>query len=96
MNQHRKEQSETEGNRLQPLNLLRVIKVIIVIRWLTKTELLELLEIAKHAARLAAAVHRRAMNSARLKFDTKSSTCDLVTEIDREAEKQLQALDSTR
>ena len=43
-----------------------------------KTKLLELLEIAKHAASLAAAVHRRAMDSDGFKFDTKSSTCDLV------------------
>ena len=56
---------------------------------LTKTELLELLDLAKNAAGLAAAVHRRAMNSGNLKFDTKSSTCDLVTEIDRDAERVL-------
>jgi myo-inositol-1(or 4)-monophosphatase len=56
---------------------------------LIKTELLELLEIAKHAARLAAAVHRRAINSRGFKFDTKSSTSDLVTEVDREAERVL-------
>ena len=54
-----------------------------------KTDLFELLEIAKHAAGLAAAVHRRAMDSGNLKFDTKSSTYDLVTEIDREAERVL-------
>ena len=35
-----------------------------------KTDLSELLEIAKHAAPSAAAVHMRAMDSARLKFDT--------------------------
>lgn len=52
-------------------------------------ELFELLEIAKHAAGLAAAIHRRAMFSGSAKFDTKSSTCDLVTEIDREAERVL-------
>lgn len=51
-----------------------------------RTELLELLEIAKNAASQAAAVHRRAMESGSLKLDTKSSTSDLVTEIDREAE----------
>ena len=54
-----------------------------------KTELLELLEIAKHAADLAAAVHHRAMNSGSFKFDTKSSTSDLVTEVDRDAERVL-------
>ena len=51
-----------------------------------RTELFELLEIAKHAASLAAAVHRRAIDSGGVKFDTKSSTCDLVTEVDRESE----------
>ena len=56
---------------------------------LARTDLLELLEIAKHAAFLAAAVHRRAMDSGGLEFDTKSSTCDLVTEIDRESERVL-------
>ena len=56
---------------------------------LTKSELLELLEIAKNAASQAAAVHRTAMNSGSLKFDTKSSTSDLVTDIDREAERVL-------
>ena len=48
---------------------------------LMKTDLFELLEIAKHAAGLAAAVHRRAMDSDKLKFDTKSSTCDLVNDL---------------
>ena len=56
---------------------------------LSKAELLELLEVAKHAAGLAAAVHGRAMHSGKLKFDTKSSNCDLVTEIDPEAERVL-------
>jgi myo-inositol-1(or 4)-monophosphatase len=54
-----------------------------------KTELLELLEVAKNAARLAAAVHRRAIDSGSVKFDTKSSATDLVTEVDREAERVL-------
>lgn len=52
-------------------------------------ELSALLEIAKYAASLAAAVHRRAMEAGELKIDTKSSTSDLVTEIDREAEREL-------
>lgn len=56
-----------------------------------KDELSELLEIAKHAASLAAAVHRRALDANNLKVDTKSSTSDLVTEIDREAERVLVA-----
>jgi len=56
---------------------------------LTKKELFELLEIAKHAASLAAAVHRHAMDAGNLKVDTKTSTCDLVTEIDRAAEREL-------
>jgi myo-inositol-1(or 4)-monophosphatase len=54
-----------------------------------KPEILELLEIAKHAAGLAAAVHRRALNADKIKVDMKSSTFDLVTEIDREAEREL-------
>lgn len=52
-------------------------------------EVLELLEIAKRAASSAAAVHHRAMNAARVKIDTKSSSFDLVTETDREAEREL-------
>ena len=54
-----------------------------------KTKLFELLEVAKNAARLAAAVHRRALDSGNVKFDTKSSASDLVTEIDRESERVL-------
>lgn len=49
----------------------------------------ELFEIAKRVASLAAAVHRRAMEEGRFNVDTKRSTCDLVTEIDREAEREL-------
>lgn len=56
---------------------------------LMKEELSELLELAKYAASLAAAVHRRAMEAARFKVDTKSSTSDLVTEVDRETEREL-------
>lgn len=51
-------------------------------------DLLELLEIAKRAASLAAAVHRRALNSD-IKVETKRSISDLVTETDREAEQEL-------
>lgn len=54
-----------------------------------REELSELLEIAKCAASLAAAVHRRAMEAGELNVDTKRSACDLVTEIDREAEREL-------
>ena len=56
---------------------------------LTKQELRQLLEIAKRAASLAATVHRRAMNAGDLKVHKKRSTCDLVTEIDRESEREL-------
>ena len=52
-------------------------------------ELADLLEIAKYAAGLAAAVHRRAIEAARLKVETKGSIRDLVTEVDREAEREL-------
>jgi myo-inositol-1(or 4)-monophosphatase len=52
-------------------------------------ELLELLTIAKHAASLAAAVHRRALVAGDIKVDTKRSISDLVTETDREAEREL-------
>ena len=51
----------------------------------------ELLEIAKRVASLAAAVHHRAMEDGRFTVDTKRSTSDLVTEIDREAERELVA-----
>lgn len=51
-------------------------------------DLSELLEIAKRAASLAAAVHRRALNSD-IKVETKRSISDLVTETDREAEQEL-------
>jgi myo-inositol-1(or 4)-monophosphatase len=49
----------------------------------------ELLEIAKHAASLAAAVHRLALNEGDVRADTKSSSSDLVTKVDREAEQVL-------
>ena len=49
----------------------------------------ELLEIARHAAGLAAAVHRRAIEVGELNVETKRSACDLVTGIDRAAEREL-------
>jgi myo-inositol-1(or 4)-monophosphatase len=56
---------------------------------LPREELSELLEIAKYAASLAAAVHRRAMEKDGFNVETKRSTYDLVTEVDREAEREL-------
>ncbi len=56
---------------------------------LLREELFELLELAKHAARRAAAVHRRAAEAVGFSVDTKSSASDLVTEVDREAEREL-------
>lgn len=53
-----------------------------------RSDLEELLSIAQHAARLAAAVHRAARHGP-LGIDTKSSPADLVTAVDREAEQQL-------
>jgi myo-inositol-1(or 4)-monophosphatase len=50
---------------------------------------LALLEIAKRAARVAAEVHRRAMERVRFDVGTKSSNLDLVTEVDREAERTI-------
>ena len=55
----------------------------------TKNELISLLEIAKHAANLAAAIHQRAIESRSFKIDTKSSKSDLVTEVDRSSEQEL-------
>ena len=52
---------------------------------LTKEELSELLEIAKHAATVGAAIHRRALDTL-IEAKTKSSSSDLVTKVDREAE----------
>ncbi len=60
-----------------------------VVMVLMGEELSKLLEIAKHAASLAAAVHRRAIEVGGLNVETKRSTCDLVTEIDRAAEREL-------
>ena len=48
-----------------------------------------LFEIAKRAASLVRDVHRRALATGDLKADTKSSTSDLVTAVDREAERVL-------
>jgi myo-inositol-1(or 4)-monophosphatase len=50
-------------------------------------ELEELLSIATHAARMAAAVHRRARQGT-LGSSTRGSPIDLVTEVDREADIQ--------
>jgi myo-inositol-1(or 4)-monophosphatase len=52
-------------------------------------ELSKLLEIAKRAASLAGAVHRRALDRHDVMADTKSSDYDLVTDVDRESEKEL-------
>jgi myo-inositol-1(or 4)-monophosphatase len=49
----------------------------------------ELLELAKRAARAAADVHRRAIEKGIIVTQTKASSADLVTEIDREAEQAL-------
>ena len=54
-----------------------------------RKEISELLEIAKLAASLAAAVHCRAMAAGEFKIDTKRSSYDLVTEVDREAEREI-------
>lgn len=54
-----------------------------------REELSGLLEIAKYAAGVAAAVHRGAVERGEFKVGTKSATCDLVTEIDRTAEREL-------
>ena len=51
-------------------------------------DLEELFSIAKHAVRLAAAVHLRAGHGD-LDVRTKHSPIDLVTELDRESERQL-------
>lgn len=51
-------------------------------------DLEELLSIAKHAARMAAGMHLRARQGA-LDVSTKNSPIDLVTEVDRESERQL-------
>ena len=52
-------------------------------------ELSDLLELAKYAAGQAAAVHRRAIEVGVISVEAKGSSCDLVTEIDRAAEREL-------
>jgi myo-inositol-1(or 4)-monophosphatase len=52
-------------------------------------QLSELLELAKRAARAAADVHRCAIEKGRFEAQTKASSSDLVTAIDREAEQAL-------
>ena len=49
----------------------------------------ELLDLAKRAAGSAAVVHRSAIEAGGFKVYAKASSSDLVTEIDREAERQL-------
>ena len=55
-------------------------------------ELSELLELARRAANAAAAVHRSAIEEGSFKVYAKTSSSDLVTEIDREAERRLVAV----
>jgi myo-inositol-1(or 4)-monophosphatase len=50
----------------------------------------ELLSIAKHAAQIGATVHCSLRRDS-LSVNTKSSSIDLVTEIDRESERQIVA-----
>lgn len=52
-------------------------------------ELSELLVVAKRAASVAAAVHRSAIEQGVFHLQTKKSTSDLVTEVDREAERKM-------
>ena len=54
-------------------------------------ELWELLELARRAASLAAAVHRSAIDGGSFKVCAKTSSSDLVTEIDQESERRLVA-----
>ena len=56
---------------------------------LKQEELFQLLEIAKHAASLAAAIHRKAIRTGNIETETKSSSSDLVTRVDRESEQAL-------
>ncbi|HZE72211.1 MAG TPA: inositol monophosphatase family protein [Pyrinomonadaceae bacterium] len=56
---------------------------------LTGKETGELLEIARHAASLGAAVHCRAIVAGAFNVGTKSSSYDLVTDVDREAEREM-------
>jgi myo-inositol-1(or 4)-monophosphatase len=54
-----------------------------------REELSALLELAKYAAGVAASVHRGAAGGGELKVETKSAACDLATEVDRTAEREL-------
>lgn len=54
-------------------------------------QIAELLKIAKEAAALGASVHQAARHSGKLIFSTKYSAFDLVTEVDREAEREIVA-----
>lgn len=54
-------------------------------------EIALLLKIAKDAAAVGAAVHRAALEGGRVNFNTKHSAFDLVTEVDREAERRIVA-----
>jgi myo-inositol-1(or 4)-monophosphatase len=56
---------------------------------ISREELSALLEIARYSASLATDVHRRAIEAGEFKLETKSSPSDLVTEIDREAEREI-------
>ena len=56
-----------------------------------KDESSELLEIARRAAVSAAEIHRYAIESGNFHIDTKASTSDLVTEVDRESERAIVA-----
>lgn len=58
----------------------------------TLGELSELLELARSAANSAAAVHRSAIEQGNVEACAKTSSSDLVTEIDRESERRLVAV----
>ena len=53
---------------------------------MNKPELSDILEIAKHAAEVAAAIHRHAIDVGGVEAETKRSSSDLVTAVDRESE----------
>ena len=54
-------------------------------------ELSKLLELARRAALSAAEIHRQSIKSGNFSVDTKASSSDLVTEIDRESEREIVA-----
>lgn len=56
---------------------------------MNKEELAELLEIAKRAAAVAAAIHRRAIDAGNVEAEAKKSSSDLVTRVDRESERAI-------